>query len=294
MTRAGHRLYIATLTIIGLFVVVFVGIWGFDYYLVPVAERNDHALHEHLSPTGFWGHGMGFIGSFMMTFGVLMYSLRKRWSLLANFGAIKHVLEFHIFLCLVGPALIVYHTAFKFGGIISVSFWSMVIVVSSGVIGRYLYLQIPKTITGRDISAGELQGRIRSIDGSLAADFGFTPAMMEQADQLSMGLKETARPSLITTFPRLVIHNLRLQSRLKAFLETTARDHSVNHKMSELRALMLEKTSLQRQLASLAITQRLFRHWHMFHLPFAIVMFVIMIIHIAVAFLFGYGWIFTS
>ena len=48
----------------------------------------------------------------------------------------KHWLEFHIFLCTVGPLLVLYHTAFKFGGIVSVSFWSMVLVVLSGVAGK--------------------------------------------------------------------------------------------------------------------------------------------------------------
>ncbi len=294
MTKTGHRLYAGTLIVVGLFVVITVGVWGFEYYLTPIAERHDHGLHDQLSPTGFWGHGMGFIGAFMMTFGVVMYSVRKRWSFVGNLGGIKHFLEFHIFLCLVGPALIVYHTAFKFGGIISVSFWSMVVVVTSGVIGRYLYLQIPKTITGREVSPLELQKQIKDIDTRLEKDFGFTQEQMDEANKLSIGFKESSRTSLVTTFPRLVIHNFRLQSRLKTFLENMAREMSGNHTTGDIRRLMLDKAHMQRQMASLAITQRLFRHWHMFHLPFAIVMFVIMVVHIIVAFLFGYGWIFTS
>jgi len=36
----------------------------------------------------------------------------------------------------------------------------------------------------------------------------------------------------------------------------------------------------------------MFRYWHAFHLPLAILMFVILAVHIAVAILFGYTWIF--
>ncbi len=47
--------------------------------------------------------------------------------------------------------LVLYHTAFKFGGIVSVSFWSMVLVVLSGVVGRFIYVQIPRTIQGQEL-----------------------------------------------------------------------------------------------------------------------------------------------
>jgi hypothetical protein len=294
MTRALHRTYIWTLFFVGLFIVASIGFYGWEYYETPVAERNDHALHDQLSPTGFWGHGMGFIGAFLMTFGVIMYSLRKRWSALSGWGAIRHVLEFHIFLCLVGPALIVYHTAFKFGGIISVSFWCMVVVVASGVIGRYLYMQIPKTIAGTELSPVELHRQIKQIRDRLRSELGVEETVLEEIDRWSGGIQESARASLLTTFPRLVIHNYRQSRRIHELIHRFAQTPAGNHKLEDIRLALVEKTRLQRQAASLTITQRLFRHWHMFHLPFAIVMFLIMVVHIVVAFLFGYGWIFTA
>jgi hypothetical protein len=36
--------------------------------------------------------------------------------------------------------------------------------------------------------------------------------------------------------------------------------------------------------------QRLFHYWHVLHLPLAIVMFLILAVHVAVALVFGYGW----
>jgi len=50
----------------------------------------------------------------------------------------------------------------------------------------------------------------------------------------------------------------------------------------------------QRHLATLAAVQKIFRQWHTFHLPFAIILLVITIAHMVTAFLFGYGWLFTS
>lgn len=75
--------------------------------------------------------------------------------MLARFGRLKYWLEFHIFLCTLGPIMILFHTAFKFGGIVSISFWTMVLVVIIWVIGRFIYIQILRTIEGRELTLEE-------------------------------------------------------------------------------------------------------------------------------------------
>lgn len=52
--------------------------------------------------------------------------------------------------------MVLFHTAFKFGGIVAISFWSMVAVVASGVIGRFIYNQIPRSIQGQELTLGEV------------------------------------------------------------------------------------------------------------------------------------------
>ena len=52
------------------------------------------------------------------------------------------------------------------------------------------------------------------------------------------------------------------------------------------------KLVLNRRIAWLSTMQNLLRYWHVAHLPFALIMMVIMIIHIVVAALFGYTWVF--
>jgi len=49
---------------------------------------------------------------------------------------------------------------------------------------------------------------------------------------------------------------------------------------------------IARRIAFLRTSQKLFHWWHIFHLPFAISMFVIMVIHVIVTIIFGYKWIF--
>lgn len=287
-----HRWYILSMTVAGFIVVFSIGIYGWDYYGTPLPLRPDHAQHGLLSPIGFWGHGMGFIGAFLMTFGVLLYSLRKRARWMAAVGQIKHILELHIFLCLLGPTLIVFHSAFKFGGIIGVSFWCMVIVVASGVIGRYLYLQIPKTITGREITPIELEKQITTLRDRLQKDDGIEEDLLQRLDALSAAFIETSHLSILRAFPAMMIQNIRHDARVRALLQEFEKNR--NPLSSDAHTRLTMKAHLQRQLANLTLTQKMFRYWHMFHLPFAVVMFIIMIAHIVTAFLFGYGWIFTS
>ena len=87
-------------------------------------------LRRHLAVLGIAGAGM-------MTL-MLLYSLRKRVRWFHRLGSLSRWLDVHIFLGIVGPCLVVLHSAFKVGGLVALSFWSMVAVVvsRSGLIRR--------------------------------------------------------------------------------------------------------------------------------------------------------------
>ena len=55
--------------------------------------------------------------------------------------------------------------------------------------------------------------------------------------------------------------------------------------------LIKESRRLNMRIRGLASMQKMFRYWHTVHLPFAIIMLIIALIHISVAILFGYRWI---
>jgi hypothetical protein len=138
MNKILHKIYIASFFVAGISIAILLSVDGFTYYQTSLEERFFHQDHNQLKPSGALGHGYGIAGSLMMIFGVSVYMIRKRFRRFFNIGYLKHWLEFHIFLCTTGPMLILYHTAFKFGGIVAVSFWSMVAVVLSGVAGRFI------------------------------------------------------------------------------------------------------------------------------------------------------------
>jgi subtilase family serine protease len=56
--------------------------------------------------------------------------------------------------------------------------------------------------------------------------------------------------------------------------------------------LIKNEISLNKKLQRLQTMQRLFKYWHIVHLPFALIMLVIMIIHVGITLAFGARWIF--
>lgn len=291
MNKTLHKIYVGLFLVVGISVTILLAIYGFDYYTTPLEERFFNPDHNLLKPSGALGHGFGIIGTLMMVIGVSVYMIRKRYRKFFNIGYLKHWLEFHIFLCSVGPILVLYHTAFKFGGIVSVSFWSMVLVVLSGVAGRFIYLQIPRTIQGQEISINELNSikeklaiRVRSVmseDSSTLSEF----EKISSADRYKSFRLITAIGFFVRDYfdIKRVLKLLKMRIKLLG-IGKAEKEELIKAAKSEI--------VIARRIALLRTFQKLFHWWHIFHLPFAITMFVIMVIHVAVTIIFGYKWIF--
>src|SRR5678815_1027411 len=59
--------------------------------------------------------------------------------------------DFHLMAGLIGPMFVLLHSALRLDTWISAGFWSMVIVVASGFLGRYLYTQVPGLSSGVEL-----------------------------------------------------------------------------------------------------------------------------------------------
>jgi hypothetical protein len=292
MARDVHKVYVFFLIAAGLLSTVVLGIHGAGYYGTPLEDRPFHPQYTSLKPTGLLGQGYGIVGSLMITVGVIMYSSRKRWRAMANLGRIKNWLEFHIFLCLLGPILVVYHTTFKFGGLVAVSFWSMAAVVLSGVIGRYFYVQIPKGIHGNELSSQDLVAENEKIAETLRRQFGFDEDLLKRIDSAALPSKPVAEMGLMEVISFFIVNDLMRRSRLHTLFAELERRGLQAHLLSRIRVMASRRIMLTRRIAFLQQFKRIFHYWHVVHLPFSIVMFVILSVHVGVAIAFGYTWIF--
>lgn len=285
MNKTVHSIYIGIMVIIVIAVTAYLAFTGYSYYTISLEERFYHPQHDWFKPSGAYGHGLGIVGTLMILFGVSIYIARKRYNFLTKLIRLKYLLEFHIFLCTLGPILILFHTAFKFGGIVSVAFWSMVAVVASGVIGRFVYIQIPRTIEGRELTLNEVKGMKSGLTNKLKSSIGMDESIKSLIMAFTAGHDATGNTSFIAQFfeNRKAIDTIQKTMKKKKVHR--------NQRASVLR-LLKEEISLAYKIRRLVTMQKLFKYWHVAHLPFALIMLIVLIIHVAVTLMFGYKWIF--
>jgi hypothetical protein len=102
--------------------------------------------------SGLVGHGIGVLGFVLMLMTATLYSLRKLRSD-ARWGSTAAWLRFHMVTGLVGPYMVLLHTAMKFSGLAGLAMLLTVVVVVSGLIGRYIYTTVPRVAAGTAVSA---------------------------------------------------------------------------------------------------------------------------------------------
>jgi hypothetical protein len=215
--------------------------------------------------------------------------LRKRMRILSRLGILKHWLEFHIFLCTLGPILVLFHTSFKFGGIVAVSFWSMVAVFLSGIVGRFIYIQIPRSIEGRELTLNEVREMKINLGEILSTSFRldeWSYTMILESARKKTGLRDGSQ---FWYYTKSFFQDFAAIRKIKRILKKNNLNRT--EKKQVLR-LVSNEISLNRKIDRLLFMQNLFKYWHVAHLPFAIIMLIVMIIHVAVTIVFGYRWIF--
>ncbi len=289
MSKSAHRIFLGVLVVIVFTTLIALVYKGVSYYQLGLEDRVYHPDHKMLKPSGSVGHGLGIIGSLLMIIGVTSYMARKRYRWLSRVGQLRYWLEFHIFLCSLGPLMVLFHTAYKFGGIVAVSFWSMVAVFISGIIGRFIYIQIPRSIEGRELSLNEVREMKSDVAGILRDSF-------QLDDESHSIISESIKKKIELYHSNFLVRNFRKyiddRKSVRDVKMVLKRNRFPKKDYNTIISLVKNDINLNRRIERLSAMQNLFKYWHVAHLPFALVMLIIMLIHIAVALTFGYKWIF--
>lgn len=262
---------------VGITLWVLVGLDGWTYYATPLNVRGYSPAHPLLRPSGPVGQTLGVLGAALMLV-PFIYMARKRLSRGKGAANLKRWLEVHIFCGIVGPVVVTFHTAFKFNGIVSAAYWSMVLVALSGFVGRYLYVRIPRTIRGVELSQSELDERMSALLDDLQWTAG--PGVLEAIERLDAQI--AASPPRWWQFGgrRALVASVDA-----ALSGLTLADAGVS---ARLQSLLAERADLQHRRHALGVTKRVFDLWHVFHLPLVWIMFAIVTLHVGVALYLGY------
>ena len=90
------------MALIVLITTIYLAYTGYSFYYTPLEERFYHPHYNWFKSSGIYGQGLGVLGTFFIFFGVTIYIARKRYNFMVKYLRLKYLLEFHIFLCVLG------------------------------------------------------------------------------------------------------------------------------------------------------------------------------------------------
>jgi hypothetical protein len=293
----GHRVRLFTGYLIAIALIAGIFAYGFNYYTLNSTERPFSTKHALLKPSGTIGVKLGMLGLAMFLC-IFLYPLRKRWAWLGRQGSSRHWLDNHVLLGLAAPFVIALHAAFKFRGFAGIAFWIMLAVSISGVIGRYLYGQIPRSLNAAELSLKEVQDIQVELGKQLAEQ-----RVLPQSDlRALMSLPSAERVQKLPTVVALVYMMLLDLGRIFRIATLRRRHLGFGEQFLTLGGLLKtrhydleravevarEEASIAKRVAFLACSQKVFHLWHVVHKPFSYTFALLAIIHIVLVAMMGY------
>jgi hypothetical protein len=293
----GHRVRLYALYALAIASNLAIFFYGFDYYKLSSVDRPFSPKHHLLRPSGPIGLYLGFAGVALFA-GIFLYPIRKHWAWLGSKGSTRHWLDIHVLMGLTAPFIVAFHSTLKFKGIAGMAFWIMFAVSTSGVVGRYLYAQIPRKVTTAELSMKELQELQESLAQQLAAQH-----VLPEADlRVLLRMPDANRVSQLPIVVALVY--MMILDVIRVFRVARLRRHALsfgesfktlagflptqNPELEKAIRAAAEEAALSKRVLFLSRSQKVFHLWHVVHKPFSYAFAVLAMIHIGLQFFLGY------
>lgn len=268
-------------------VLTMINVLGASYYLAPSALRPRHALHPFLKPSGLVGQTAGILAFLIFVF-LWLYPLRKKYRALAFTGPIGKWLDVHVTTALGLPLLLTIHAAWRADGVIGLGFGAMLVVCASGVVGRYLYVRIPRARSGVELSREEVASERDVLLAEISAAVG------EPVDAVRLAIAPAERASatgVLQVLEHLVLDDVRRVVRTRQIVRQWSARPGIDHTtVARVAKLASREMALADQSRMLEATQRVFRFWHIAHMPFALTALIAVTIHVLVVIVMGATW----
>jgi len=150
---------------------------GWEYYQLGRLHRSSHALHRTLAATGTGGLVFGIVAGALFVSN-LLYLARRHCQRLSNWGTLRRWLDWHVLSGLLGSALVPVHAAFEMRSYLGQTcVWSLIVVVITGLVGRYLVTLVPRSAAGPELEA-DLDTLFTRLRGARASDHATTGSFL--------------------------------------------------------------------------------------------------------------------
>jgi hypothetical protein len=245
-------------------------------YVIYLGWHN--RLTQPLTAESGLGYTLGIIGGTLMLL-LLLYPLRKHLRIMRHLGPIKYWFRAHMLFGIVGPVCILFHSGFQLGSLNSnVALFCMLVVASSGLVGRYFYTKIHHGLYGRKATLDELLRHSALLGESLQAVIGNYPSAAEHIrtfEQQSRNHPAGFVSSLITLISlgvRTWLLYLSLWLHAPRSLPGHERRRVLRHVGARLESI--------RKIAEFHFYERMFSAWHLLHFPLFLMLVVSGIVHV--------------
>ena len=256
------------------------------------ASRDQRYLVAE-SGIGYW---FGIIGGSMMLI-LLIYPLRKRFRRWAVIGSVKSWFRIHMILGMAGPVIIIFHSGFKLGSFnSSVAFFCMLIVATSGLVGRKLYEGIHHGLYGSKVRFEEFYSgdklasmllrrsgvdRRKHEEGELSAGERRLVSRRADTDDSSIANEYEEIEERLTNQHTGVNRSLGFYRSTNSRIVRLRRQVASSNLNKESQELIYRRLKDMRSICSLGTKEILFSYWHIFHLPLFIMLILSGLIHVA-------------
>lgn len=219
----------------------------------------------------------GFIGTGLMLIAAI-YPVFRRFKPFRWLASNTMWFDFHMMAGWVGPMFIGLHSALKLDSWVASAFWSMVIVVVSGAVGRYLYTLVPTVSVGNELEALDHErafSRFRQQN----------PVAMSELDAELVAARERAdgvarRASVLYALGWLFLEDARRLGRWLRRRRRLTRLGVTGKTRRDILRRVGRKILIDRGRVVAPQAQRILHAWKWVHVPFTIFLVGLAAVHI--------------
>ena len=248
---------------------------------------------ELITPQHGIGYLFGVLGTAFMLI-LFIYSLKKRISSL-GIGSVKTWFRIHMFFGIIGPLFILFHANLSLGSLNSnVALFSMLVVMFSGLMGRFIYGRIHYGLYGELANLKELKENFDQQKERADLYFSLIQGAKEELISFSNDVL-TPSAALIDSIKRFLI--IRWKSERAFWKITRLSNVYINQCALGDKWGFFRKRRMQIQIqrrareflnqtvkfAEFNFYERMFSFWHLLHIPLVIILVLAVIMHIFAA-----------
>ena len=238
-----------------------------------------------------FGYNLGLVGGCMML-ALLLYPLRKRFKFMSRAGKLSNWFSVHMVLGIAGPVLVLFHSTFKIGATNSrIAYYVMVLVVISGLIGRFVYRHIHHGLYGSRTTLAEVEQQMKASAENLSSVFSLIPSIGEKlsAFQSYAFAKLNGTGERIWRFLTMHQRGLRVAREVQREAMDALKQKAKEQNWSQeefLNQRQLVKAQIDEYVeavcssAMFATWERLFSLWHVIHVPFIFLLVLSGVLHV--------------